>query len=84
MTTPQITVYTAGPRCMACKLTLADLDKRDIAYRAVDLTTDAAARADIAELGHHSAPVVTVDDGQTVRDWSGYRPDAIAALATVQ
>lgn len=75
-----ITVYTAGPRCMACKLTIADLDKRRIDYTAVDLTTDEAARAYVAGLEHHAAPVVTIDDGQTVRTWSGYRPDAIAAL----
>lgn len=76
-----ITVYTAGERCMACKLTRADLDKRGIDYTAVDLTTDEDARAYVAGLGHHSAPVVVVTDDDTMRDWSGYRPDAIAALA---
>lgn len=76
-----VTVYTAGARCMACKLTLADLDKRGIGYQAIDLHADAAARDYVAGLGYQAAPVVTVDDGTTVCGWSGYRPDSIASIA---
>ncbi len=81
-TNPAVTVYTAGDRCMACKLTVRALDERGIAYRSIDLHTDGAARDYVAQLGHHAAPVVIVDDGHTIRDWSGYRPDAINALTT--
>lgn len=75
-----ITVYTK-PNCVQCTATYRALDSKKIDYDVVDLSTDAAALQTIKELGYLQAPVVVVDDE---RHWSGFRPDEIATLATVQ
>jgi len=80
-----VRVYSTGPACMRCQMTQRALDKAGVAYQAIDLRTDQAARAYVTdELGHHEAPVVVVATGRGVVHWSGLRPDRIARLARSQ
>lgn len=71
-----ITVYTK-PGCPPCRATLRALQRAGLDYEAVDITTDAEARAFVMSLGALQAPVVIAAD----RHWSGHRPDHIADLA---
>ncbi|KAB1647319.1 MULTISPECIES: glutaredoxin-like protein NrdH [unclassified Pseudoclavibacter] len=71
-----VTVYSK-PACVQCNATYRALDKRGIDYTVVDITEDAAALAQVKELGYMQAPVVVTDGGH----WSGFRPDKIDALA---
>ncbi|MCD7101817.1 glutaredoxin-like protein NrdH [Pseudoclavibacter sp. 13-3] len=71
-----VTVYSK-PACVQCNATYRALDKRGIDYTVVDITEDAAALAQVKELGYMQAPVVVTDAGH----WSGFRPDKIDALA---
>lgn len=70
-----ITVYTT-PGCPQCTTTFRALDKANLDYSTVDLTTDDAALARVKELGYSQAPVVVTDSDH----WSGFRPDKIKAL----
>lgn len=70
-----ITVYTT-PGCPQCTTTFRALDKANLDYSTVDLTTDDAALARVKELGYSQAPVVVTDSDH----WSGFRPDKISAL----
>ena len=70
-----ITVYTT-PGCPQCTTTFRALDKANLPYTTVDLTTDDAALARVKELGYSQAPVVVTDTDH----WSGFRPDKIKAL----
>lgn len=67
-----ITVYTKLA-CAQCRA----LQKAHLPYTTVDLTTDRDARDYVMSLGYLQAPVVVA--GQ--RHCSGFRPEAIAALA---
>lgn len=67
-----ITVYTT-PGCHQCTTTFRALDKANLDYTTVDLTTDEAALARVKELCYSQAPVVS-------DHWSGFRPDKIKAL----
>lgn len=71
-----VTVYSK-PSCVQCTATYRALRRKDIAYRVVDVTADAAALAHVLALGYEQVPVV--DTG--TEHWSGYRPDRITALA---
>lgn len=73
-----ITVYTK-PSCPQCVATKRRLDKAGIEYIVADLTADNGRHLDyVKALGHQSAPVVTVQHGDTITDhWDGYRPDRI-------
>ncbi|BCT76409.1 NrdH-redoxin [Sinomonas cyclohexanicum] len=71
-----VTVYTK-PACVQCNATYRALDKKGIAYTSVDVTEDPAALQKIKDLGYLQAPVVVTDADQ----WSGFRPDKIAAIA---
>ena len=77
-----ITLYTK-PGCQPCKATKRRLDKNHTEYVVADITADDGRHLDyIKALGHASAPVVTVQDGDNLVDhWSGYRPTRIDALA---
>lgn len=70
-----ITVYTT-PGCPQCSITFRALDKANLDYITVDLTTDEAALARVKELGYSRAPVVVTDSDH----WSGFLPDKISAL----
>ena len=73
-----ITVYTR-PGCQPCMATKRRLDKAGIEYVIADITADNGRHLDyVKALGHQSAPVVTIQHGDTLTDhWDGYRPDRI-------
>lgn len=73
-----ITVYTK-PACVQCNATFKALDKNQIAYRSVDVTTDSDALDYILGLGYLQAPVVVVDEHE---HWSGFRDSRIRELRT--
>lgn len=77
-----ITVYTQ-PNCQPCKATKRALAKAGLEYIEADLTADNGRHLDyLRALGHQSAPVVTVEHGDTLTDhWDGYRPERLRALA---
>ncbi|MDX2377781.1 glutaredoxin family protein [Microbacterium sp. LRZ72] len=80
-----VTVYTTGPACVQCRLTRRRLDEAGIRHSEIDLTLDvnAAARDYVTEdLGYSQAPVVVVD-GEPEHHWSGFRPDRIDHLASL-
>ena len=80
-----VAVYTTGPACVQCRLTRRRLDEAGIRYTEIDLTLDAnaAARVYVTEdLGYSQVPVVVVDDEPEHR-WSGFRPDRIGHLASL-
>lgn len=74
-----ITVYTK-PSCVQCNAVFRTLDKQGTPYEKVDLATDAEARDYVMSLGYLQAPVVYA--GPT-NHHSGFRPDALAAMAGV-
>ena len=71
-----VTVFSK-PSCVQCDATYRALDKRGVAYRTVDISTDAAALEMVRGLGYLQAPVVMAGTDH----WSGYRPDKISSLA---
>lgn len=73
-----ITVYTR-PGCQPCNATKRRLDRNGTEYILADLTADNGRHLDyVKALGHQAAPVVTIQDGDTLIDhWDGYRPDRI-------
>lgn len=75
MTTRTITVYTQ-PSCQPCKATKRWLDKRDIPYQEVDITTSPKDADAIRELGFKKAPVVIVSTGDPETDlmWQDFHP----------
>lgn len=74
---PMVTLYSK-PNCPACTQTQRRLDDAGIEHRIVDLTQDPEAYKHVTEnLGYSSAPVVEHAGGH----WSGFKPDAIKALA---
>ena len=79
MTDTTITVYTK-PACVQCNATKKALDKAGLDYELVDISLDDTARDYVMSLGYLQAPVVVAGDDH----WSGFRPDAIKALATAQ
>ena len=72
-----ITVYTK-PACVQCNATYKALDKHGVEYTTVDISEDSEAREYVISLGYLQAPVVVVNPET---HWSGFRPDAIKALA---
>lgn len=75
-----ITVYSK-PACMQCNATYRALDKLGLKYQVIDITEDADARQYVMSLGHLQAPIVVVNDGETIAHWSGYRPDTIKTIS---
>lgn len=76
MKTRTITVYSK-PNCQPCKATKRWLDKRDIPYTEVDITTSPKDLEAIQSLGFQEAPVVIVSTGDPEADimWSGLHVD---------
>jgi glutaredoxin-like protein NrdH len=73
----QITVYTK-PGCVQCKAVCRLLDKMDIQYQKVDISTDSEAREYVMALGYLQAPVVYAGPD---KHFAGFRPDQLKALA---
>ena len=70
-----ITVYTM-PNCGPCMSTKHALRAKGIPFTEVDLSTDPAAQARVAEWGYRKAPIVETPQGH----WQDFRPDLIAGL----
>ncbi|MBM6700475.1 glutaredoxin-like protein NrdH [Bifidobacterium pullorum subsp. saeculare] len=72
-----VTVYTK-PNCPQCEATKRQLDKRGIAYAAVDIASTPGVLETLQAAGFRQAPVVVTSSGHA---WAGYRPDKIRDLA---
>ena len=74
--TRTITVYTQI-HCQPCKATKRWLDKRDIPYTEVDISTSPDDAKAIIALGFKEAPVIIVSTGDPETDimWSSFHPD---------
>jgi glutaredoxin-like protein NrdH len=72
-----ITVYTK-PSCVQCDATKRMMDKLNIEYSVVDITTDTEAFELVLSKGFKSAPVVITDNDI----WSGFNPDKISGLVS--
>lgn len=72
----RITVYTK-PSCVQCTYTKKELDRIGLAYTAIDVTEDDAARNLLQDNGICTLPYV-VATGQ--EPWSGFKPERIRAL----
>lgn len=71
-----ISVYTK-PDCPACDATKKYLDRDNVSYFDVDVTTNEEARNYVVNLGYTITPVVVVSADN---HWQGFRPDKIASL----
>jgi glutaredoxin-like protein NrdH len=71
-----VTVYSQ-PHCQPCKATKRWLDKNQVTYTEVDVTTSPEDAEAIRALGFKEAPVVIVSTGDPETDlmWSGFIPD---------
>ena len=74
-----ITVHHIGPTCVQCNQTKLLMDRLAIPYVEVDLRENPHLVEKFKELGHLTAPIVTVSDNQI---WSGFKYEFIKALAT--
>ena len=73
-----ITVYSTGPGCIRCTMTVKALTQHHIEFDLVDLREVTDAHAYVTdELRYTEAPVVVVSDDN---HWSGFRPDLIEKL----
>lgn len=70
-----VTVYTT-PSCVQCESTKRLLNKNNVEYNVIDLSTNPDAHAMVLELGYTQAPIVFAGDDH----WSGFRPDKIENL----
>jgi glutaredoxin-like protein NrdH len=70
-----IVLYTM-PDCVQCDATKKYLDKDNVKYSVVDISTNKEAYELVSSLGYKQAPVVVKGDVH----WSGFRPDKIASL----
>ena len=70
-----ITVYSL-PNCTQCEQTKRILEKNNLPYTEVDMSTDAAAAERAIGLGYKSAPVVFAG----AQHWSGFRIDKLKSL----
>jgi glutaredoxin-like protein NrdH len=71
-----VTVYTKD-NCVQCEATKRHLDKLDIPYETINITSDIGALDKLIGLGYRSAPVVVTENDS----WAGYMPDKIDKLA---
>ncbi len=70
-----VTVYT-NPSCVQCDMTKKFLDKNDIEYRVVDLSTDKESLDMVLGLGFSAAPVVIAGESK----WAGFKLDKLNLL----
>lgn len=80
-----IDVYSRD-NCAQCHMTMKALDKAGVPYTVHDATDPISTAYIRDELGHASAPVVTIQgegaaDGE-FQDWSGFRPEQIKSVAS--
>jgi glutaredoxin-like protein NrdH len=72
-----VTVFTK-PACAQCDAVFRALDKMDIDYRRVDISTDPDAREYVMALGYLQVPVVYAGPDN---HFCGFRPERLKALA---
>ena len=70
-----IVLYTM-PDCAKCDATKKYLDKDNINYSTVDISSSKEAYELVSSLGYKQAPVVVAGDVH----WSGFRPDMIKSI----
>ena len=75
----EITVYSS-PACQQCVMTKKLLDRRGVAFNAVDVSDDPEALEMIRSLGYTTAPVVVAGDIH----FSGFRPDSLDRIIAKQ
>lgn len=76
------TVYSL-PNCVQCRATKIYLDKQEVTYDEVMLTTDNDAwELATQTLGYKAAPVIVVrdDENNIVEHWNGFSPEKINKL----
>lgn len=78
---PKVTVYSL-PSCVQCNQTKKLMDREGIDYLAVQLEERPDLAAKFKEEGLLQAPIVVV--GNDGRRWTGFRPDLIKELKTVE
>ncbi len=71
-----VTVYTK-PSCVQCEATKRMMDKLNIEYSTIDISTNSEAFNMIIAKGFKSAPVVITENDA----WAGFNPDKISELA---
>lgn len=71
-----VTIYTK-PDCAQCDQTKKYMDRHNIKYEVVDLTTNPEALEKVQSWGFTSAPVVETDDDR----WAGFRMSRLIRLA---
>ncbi|MFV2145805.1 MULTISPECIES: glutaredoxin domain-containing protein [Isoptericola] len=77
-----VTVYSTGPQCIRCKMTIDKLEDPAVNVVVVELADNPGARAYVTEdLGYSEAPVVVVEDGTGQDHCAGFRPDQINRVA---
>lgn len=74
---PEITLYSRD-LCQPCKATVRKLNKHGLAFTEKNTSHDEAAAQFLRDAGYTEAPVVITSDG---REWTGFRPDLIEAIA---
>jgi glutaredoxin-like protein NrdH len=67
-----VVIYTM-PDCVQCEATKKYLNKGNVEYSTVDISTSREAYKLVSSLGYKQAPVVVAGD----MHWSGFRPDKI-------
>lgn len=73
----EITLYSRN-QCQQCTATARKLKKHRIPFREINTSTDEKAAEWLRAAGFAQAPVVICTDG---REWTGFRPDIIEAIA---
>jgi glutaredoxin-like protein NrdH len=75
----KITVYTT-PNCVQCQTTKRQLDKMNLPYNVIDLSTDPDSMDLVKSLGYTQAPVVVVTEGDNTKSWAGFRMSKLQQL----
>lgn len=70
-----VTVYTM-PNCVQCDQTKRYLDRGDVKYDVIDISTDTEAYEKVTALGYKAAPIVIAND----EHWSGFRLEKLKGL----
>lgn len=76
----QITVYT-HPNCQQSKATVTFMNRMGLVYRIIDVTEEAEAPAELANIEHGWLPVVVAEHNGHKSVWWGFRPGMIQQLA---
>jgi glutaredoxin-like protein NrdH len=80
-----LTIYTKPSGCFGCTKTKQKFAEAGVAFREVDITTNQAAFAYIAEeLGYTQVPVVVYEKDGTENHWSGLNPVKIDQIIAIE